>query len=383
MVFVADDLAAWLVGLLADAGHKKLTNLILGGDQERALRSAATAAVQRTANELRPGDEQRAQQLAMVISEVFSTGSAVPMAGDTTVLEALQAGIAEQLAVLDDASLTGTGQSSADVLAVPAGLLAAKLTRYLLREIITRGARGGPLFPLASQLNDEVTHLQGQRIETVLGQLSGEVRQALARLDATHAVAAAPVATEQLSAATTAITGRDDEMAALAAPRPRPPLFFPAQLTQRTVPLSDGFRSGTLLAIEVQPHRELEQATVIISGITGPPGAATIPPPARLYWHPARQVSSTIAQGASNLINVARAGPLPPGALMDTPDLDLPWSLPDGQYQVELQFTATGYPALLVTARFNVSPADGFPIQRLEWLTLTASNHHGVACKRS
>ena len=72
MVFVADDLAAWLVGLLADAGHKKLTSLILGGDQERALRSAATAAVQRTANELRPGDEQRAEQLAIVISEVFS-----------------------------------------------------------------------------------------------------------------------------------------------------------------------------------------------------------------------------------------------------------------------------------------------------------------------
>ena len=299
----------------------------------------------------------------------------MPLSGDTTVLEALQSGIAEQLAVLDDASLTGTGQSSADVLEVPAGLLAAKLTRHLLREIITRGARGGPLFPLASQLNDEVTHLQGQRIETVLGQLSGEVRQALARLDATHAVAAAPVATE--------ITGRDDEMAALAAPRPGPPLSFPAQLTQRTVPLSDGFRSGTLLAIEIQPYRELEQATVVMTGITGPPGAATIPPPARLYWHPARQVSSTIAQGASNLINVARAGPLPPGALMDTPDLDLPWSLPNGQYQVELQFTATGYPALLVTARFNVTPADGFPIQRLEWLTLAASNQHDVACKRS
>ena len=36
MVFVADDLAAWLVGLLADAGHKKLTNLEPGGNQSRA-----------------------------------------------------------------------------------------------------------------------------------------------------------------------------------------------------------------------------------------------------------------------------------------------------------------------------------------------------------
>ena len=41
VVFVADDLAAWLVGLLADAGRKKLTTLVLGTDQERALRQAA------------------------------------------------------------------------------------------------------------------------------------------------------------------------------------------------------------------------------------------------------------------------------------------------------------------------------------------------------
>jgi hypothetical protein len=65
------------------------------------------------------------------------------------VLEALQAGIAEQL---DDAGLTGTGQASAEVLGV----------------------------------NDDVTHLQGQRIEAVLGQLTGEVRQALARVGGTR-----------------------------------------------------------------------------------------------------------------------------------------------------------------------------------------------------
>ena len=108
MVFVADDLAAWLIGVLADAGRKKLTSVVFGSEQERALRSAATAAVQRTAG-----------QLAMVVSEVFKTPvAAVPLAGDATVLEALQAGIAVQLAVLDDASLTGTGESSAEVLGV-------------------------------------------------------------------------------------------------------------------------------------------------------------------------------------------------------------------------------------------------------------------------
>jgi hypothetical protein len=38
VVSVADDLGAWLVGLLAEAGRKKLTTLVLGSDQERALR---------------------------------------------------------------------------------------------------------------------------------------------------------------------------------------------------------------------------------------------------------------------------------------------------------------------------------------------------------
>jgi hypothetical protein len=37
VVFVVDDLTAWLVGLLADAGRKKLAELVLGNAQERAL----------------------------------------------------------------------------------------------------------------------------------------------------------------------------------------------------------------------------------------------------------------------------------------------------------------------------------------------------------
>jgi hypothetical protein len=149
------------------------------------------------------------------------------------------------------------------------------------------------------------------------------------------------------------------------------PSSFPAQLTQRTVPLSDGLQAGTLLAIEVQAHHELERATVVVTGIAGPAGAATIPPPARLYWHPSREVSATVAQGASSLINMSRVGPVPPGAIMDTPDQDLPWALPNGQWQVELQLTARRYPALHLIALFQVSPADGFPVQSIEWLALT------------
>ncbi len=191
VVFVADDLGAWLVGLLADAGRKKLTVLVLGSDQERALRKVATSAVQATADELSPPGGEQAGQLAMVISEVFHEPMPdAPRAGPVTLLEGLQAGITRQLAVLDDAHLTGTGQSSAEVLGVPATILADRLTIHLVREIMLRGSGGGPLTPLADQLNHDLTHLQGQRIEvqgqrveSLLTRLADEVSGALVRSD--------------------------------------------------------------------------------------------------------------------------------------------------------------------------------------------------------
>ena len=165
MVFVADDLAAWLTGLLADAGRRKLTVLFLGSEQERALRSAATAAVQRTAEDLCPRDDEQAGHVALVISQVFGQPiPAAPLAARQTVLEAVRAGIGGQLAVLDDASLTGTGQSSADVLGVPLPVLAEKLTCHLIREIVADGTRGGPLFPLASQLNHDLSRFDNVQL---------------------------------------------------------------------------------------------------------------------------------------------------------------------------------------------------------------------------
>ena len=112
MVFVADDLAAWLIGALADAGRKKLTAIVVGTDQERALRSAATAAVQRTAGELRPDDAERAEKLARLVNRAFIKGlvPGAPMAGYATLLEALQAGIAGQLAVVDDTGPAARGR---------------------------------------------------------------------------------------------------------------------------------------------------------------------------------------------------------------------------------------------------------------------------------
>jgi hypothetical protein len=111
VVFVADDLGAWLVGLVADAGRKKLTTWALGTDQERALRRAATGAIQATAVQLAPSGDQQAEQLTMVISKVFHEPKPdAALAGQATLLQALQAGVTASLSVLDDTTLTGTGQ---------------------------------------------------------------------------------------------------------------------------------------------------------------------------------------------------------------------------------------------------------------------------------
>jgi hypothetical protein len=172
VVFVADDLGAWLVGLLADAGRKKLTALVLGSDQERALRKAAADAVQGTAAEMNLSAEQ-ARQLATVIRKAFRKPvQDAPLAGSVTMLEVLQAGIARRLAVPDNAGRTAAaGQVPAEVLGVPGAVLAEKLTGHLVQEIMLRGSGGGPLAPLADQLNHDLTHLQGQRVEGMLARL--------------------------------------------------------------------------------------------------------------------------------------------------------------------------------------------------------------------
>ena len=181
VVFVADDLGAWLVGLLADAALRRLTTWVLGSDQERALRQAANAAFQQTLDQFSPAGDEQARQLTTAIREAFKKPEmAAPQTGQMTLLEALQASIAAQLAVLDT-SLTGTGQPAADVRGVSGAELADSLTGHLMREIVLRGSRGGPLAPLADQLNHDLTHLQGQRVESKLDWLLNEVRDALAR----------------------------------------------------------------------------------------------------------------------------------------------------------------------------------------------------------
>ena len=145
---------------------------------------------------------------------------------------------------------------------------------------------------------------------------------------------------------------------------------IPAEFIQQSLPLHDGLQAGTLLAIEVRAQGELDQGNVVMTSIDGPKGMATIPVPARLFWHPGRQISAAIAQGASNNISIARVGPMPPGAVIDSPDSELPWSLLNGEWRVELQLTVRGYSAKLITAIFNVRPRSGIPNQSIEWMEL-------------
>ena len=70
------------------------------------------------------------------------------MSAHATLVESLQSAIARQLVVLDDADLTGTGTSAAELLEVPATVVTTMLTSHLFREIELRGLAGGPLSPL-------------------------------------------------------------------------------------------------------------------------------------------------------------------------------------------------------------------------------------------
>jgi len=184
VAFVVDDLGAWLVGLLADAGRRKLVAFVLGDEQVRALHQAARAALTATAAELRPGDAAAADEVAMVVGEVFTTPAPQPAGEHGTLLEDLRAGIAAQLAVLDDPDITTEpGWSSADALGVSAAQVAERLASRLVREITGRGARGGPLEPLASQLGHDRSFLLGLRLEGKIDHMDSLLAAMLAVLD--------------------------------------------------------------------------------------------------------------------------------------------------------------------------------------------------------
>jgi hypothetical protein len=200
MVFVAEAFAGWLVGQVSNAARKQMSTWLFGSDQDRALQQAATAAIQATARQLRPGsaatdDPRGADHLARVIDQVFK-GTPTPdesLTEHTTLLQGLQTGVVSRLAVLDDADMTAdvtdTPTSSAELLRVSVRELTDLLISHLLRELLVRGAAGGPLTPLANQLNHDLTHLQGEQNRasheqhgSSLARLTADVQSALSRL---------------------------------------------------------------------------------------------------------------------------------------------------------------------------------------------------------
>ncbi len=63
-------------------------------------------------------------------------------------------------------------------------MLAEKLTGHLPQEIVVRGSRGGPLFSLATQLNDDTPTCSASRSAALCRQLRTEIVEALDRRDA-------------------------------------------------------------------------------------------------------------------------------------------------------------------------------------------------------
>src|SRR5262249_30772322 len=123
--------------------------------------------------ELCPEGGEQARELIMAMGQVSKAQVlGAPPTSEATLLETLQKGIAAQLAPLDDPDPTGTGRPLVDMLGISAAALAEKLTGHVVREITVRGAGGGPLAPLAAQLNYDMTHLQAQRLEGMLGRLA-------------------------------------------------------------------------------------------------------------------------------------------------------------------------------------------------------------------
>src|SRR6266568_8517000 len=121
---------SWLLGQFFEAARNRLGEQLLGTEQERALRGAGVAAIAQTARELRPGgSDENVKHLAAVLDEVFwEPMPAAPFEEQPTILQALQTGIA----VLGDASLTDTEESSARAL----GLSVEEITETLIRNVV-------------------------------------------------------------------------------------------------------------------------------------------------------------------------------------------------------------------------------------------------------
>jgi hypothetical protein len=151
----------------------------------------------------------------------------------------------------------------------------------------------------------------------------------------------------------------------------QPVTVFPANFNQRVVPLHDGIVAGTLLALLISAEAALDDCKCMLTAITGPTGVEAIPVPATLPWHPSKEAVIDVAHGATELICIARVGPSPPSALIDSTNQALPWGLAEGAWRLELQLTAKGHVAQLISAVITVAASAGIPSHTIEWTELT------------
>jgi hypothetical protein len=80
--------------------------------------------------------------------------------------------------------MTGVGQSAADSLEVSTVELTEKLYGHLRQQIVFRGSRGGPLEPLANELNHETTHSKLEQNADAIRQVAAAIDAGFARQDA-------------------------------------------------------------------------------------------------------------------------------------------------------------------------------------------------------
>ena len=176
VAFVVDDLVAWLTGVLADAGRQRLTTLVLGTPQKRALRQAASAAVQQTVTDLVPTAGPQADELTRVIREVFKPPAPSGLIdGNGTLLESLLTCVISQFGVLDVVTIAGTQAGSPEPLSIPGRILAQILVHHLVTEIRRLAAEGGPLEPLGNQLNHDIGRLEIRQGHRMLRDVEGRI----------------------------------------------------------------------------------------------------------------------------------------------------------------------------------------------------------------
>jgi len=108
-------------------------------------------------------------------------------------------------------------QSAADALEISTVVLTEKLYGHLCQQIVFLGSRGGPLEPLANELNHEVTHRRLEQTADAIRQVAAAVEAGFARQGADHtaqrpgppAIASVAMHIEQLLAGLS-IDGHDE-----------------------------------------------------------------------------------------------------------------------------------------------------------------------------